>query len=67
MDKYDEFNKLKEIYDIEYKEKYKRVEKMIRGGNITKEGWYKINKLFDGTRECEIYTKDYMGNKIIRY
>ena len=67
MDKYDEFNKLKEIYDMEYKEKYKKIEKIIRGGDITKEGWYKINKLFDGIRECEIYTRDHMANDIIQF
>ena len=35
--------------------------------DITKEGWYKINKLFDGIRECEIYTRDHMANDIIQY
>ena len=52
---------------MEYKEKYKKIEKIIRGGDITKEGWYKINKLFDGIRECEIYTIDHMANDIIQY
>ena len=65
LDRYEDFNKLREIYNIEYKEKYKRIEKIIRGGNISKEGWFKINKLFDGRKNKEIYNKDYMAKEII--
>ena len=38
MEKYDDFVKLKKLYNIEFKEKYNRIEKMIRNGNIQKEG-----------------------------
>ena len=39
----------------------------MRGGNISKEGWYKINKLLDGRKSKEIYNKDYMAKEIIEY
>ena len=51
MEIYEDFDKLKELINNEYKEKYNRVEKIIRTGTIDKEGWYKINKLFEEVKK----------------
>lgn len=51
MEIYEDFDKLKELINNEYKEKYNRVEKIIRTGTIDKEGWYKINKLFEEAKK----------------
>ena len=67
MNIYDNFDKLKELYKKEYEDRYDRVEKIIRSGNIDKDGWYKINRLFDGDKKSEFYTKDYMARDIIDY
>ena len=67
MEIYEDFDKLKELINNEYKEQYNRVEKIIRTGTIDKEGWYKINKLFEEAKKTEIYTKDYMSDDIINY
>jgi hypothetical protein len=67
IEKYDDFNKIKECYNAEFKEKYNRMEKIIRNGNIEKEGWYKINKLFDERKKSEIYYKEHMADKILEY
>ena len=67
MEIYEDFDKLKELINNEYKEKYNRVEKIIRTGTIDKEGWYKINKLFEEAKKTEIYSKDYMSDDIINY
>ena len=67
LDKYDNFNQIKEIYNIEIKEKYNRIEKIIRSGIIEKDGWFKINKLFNEKKKSEIYQKDHMANDILEY
>ena len=41
------------------------IEKQIRGGEINKNGWYKINKLFNQKRKTEFYQKDYQFKEII--
>ena len=55
LDGYDDFNKLREIY--------KKLKKLLEV-EISEEGWYKINKLFDGKKNKEIYTKNHMINEI---
>ena len=67
LDKYEEFAKIKEIYDYEIREKYNRIEKIIRYGEITKDGWYKINSLFNERKATEIYNKDFMAEGIVQY
>ena len=67
LEKYEEFNKIKEIYNMEFIKIYKKIEKIFRGGDITREGWYKINKLFDEKRDCKIYSKNYMSTEIIHF
>ena len=67
IDKYDDFIKIKELYDVEYKEKYSKIERLIRNGLIEKDGWYKINKLFDEKRKTEMYVKDHMSKNIVEY
>ena len=67
LDKYEEFAKIKEIYDYEIREKYNRIEKIIRYGEITKDGWYKINSLFNERKATEIYNKDFKAEGIVQY
>ena len=42
-------------------------EKLIRGGEIDKNGWYKINKLFNQKRKTEFYQKDHQFKEIIDF
>ena len=67
LNKYDDFINLKELYKKEYKDKYATIEKLIRGGNITKNGWYKINKLFNEKRKKELCDRDCQFTEIINF
>lgn len=67
LSKYEDFQNLKEIFNSEFKDKYHNIEKLIRAGNITKNGWYKINKLFDEKKRKEIYSKDNQFSEIIDF
>lgn len=42
MDRFEDFNQLKEIFNKQYKEIYNKIEKIIRGDDLGKESW--INK-----------------------
>ena len=67
LNKYDDFINLKELYKKEYKDKYLNIEKLIRGWNITKSGWYIINKLFNEKRKKDLYNRDYQFSEIINF
>lgn len=67
LSKYEDFQNLKEIFNSKFKDKYHNIEKLIRAGNITKNRWYKINKLFDEKKRKEIYSKDNQFSEIIDF
>ena len=55
------------IFNSEFKGKYNNIQKIKIPGNITKNRWYKINKLFDEKGRKQIFTKDNQFNEIIEF
>ena len=65
LDRYNEWDKIKEYNIQQYNTKYDKINKMIMSGSIDKSTWAKLNKMFINYKNKELYNGEHMKNEII--
>ena len=67
LNRYNEWEKIKEYNKKQYDTKYDRINKIISSGAIDDDTWTQLNKMFINNGKKEIYNGDHMKNEIIAF
>ena len=67
LSRYEEWEKIKEYNRHQYEFKCNKIDKIIQSGNINKDTWLQMNKMFITHSNKELYTGDHLKNEIVAF